>query len=190
MNNRQIRDALSSAFIEAELSVRVKHARSTDSVYMTVSSAEASYVIRIANHEASYKFSKIEDYWVDTSKSNVIPYINAVIKGGSRRFGISIPEFVPEVREEKKDAAPEKVGKISDYSCGLPQKDHRRTINLDQYRVSARWVAETFPVESDPEPVVKTTVQEPHRSRWSKWDVILVVCSAITVLVASHYKIN
>jgi hypothetical protein len=101
MNNREIRDALASVFLEVELNVRVKHARSTNSVYLTVSNSDTSYIIRIANHNGSPRFSKIYDSWIDTSKKNVVPYINSAIQCAAHRFGISIKEVVPEEKPEE-----------------------------------------------------------------------------------------
>jgi hypothetical protein len=149
MNNREICDALASVFLEVELTVRLKHARSTDSVYMTVSNDSRSYVIRITNHAASHKYSKIYDYWIDTSRRDVIPFIDAAIQGAAKRFNMSITEVVPEklepvtvrdevVKEEVKEVVSEKCVQTSDYSTNFYQENRRSMINLEQYYLSAQ----------------------------------------------------
>lgn len=139
MNHREIRDALASVFLEVELTVRVKHARSTDSVYLYISNGHGSlaYVIRIANHPSSRKFSKIDDYWIDGSKLNVIPDINTAIQGAARRLGVHISEVVPEVVQEASVVVSEEVVQVSDYS-NQSYRDHPPgMINLEQYYLSA-----------------------------------------------------
>lgn len=145
MNHREIQDALASVFLEAELTVRVKHARSTNSVYLTVSNGHTSlaYVIRIANHPSSRKFSKIDDYWIDGSKRNVIPDIDAAIQGASHRLGVTISEVVPEKPQPVEqyylpEVASEEPVQTSDYSGRFYAEDRPGMINLEQYYLSAQ----------------------------------------------------
>jgi hypothetical protein len=160
MNNREIRDALASVFLEVELTVRVKHARSTNSVYVTVSNGHGSlaYVIRIANHPSSRKHSKIDDYWIDASKRNVVPDINAAIQGAASRLGVRIAEVVPEepqpVEEKLKTEVSEEAVQTSDYSTKFYQDDRQSMINLEQYYLSPQG----FVCEIDNNPEKKAPV--------------------------------
>jgi hypothetical protein len=100
MDNHQIRDALASAFLDAELTVRVVNARSTESIYLTASDGNMPYTVRIANHKNSRKFSTVDDYWIDTTRADVTPYINGALRGAAKRFGRSVREYVPPVVQE------------------------------------------------------------------------------------------
>jgi hypothetical protein len=167
MNHREIRDALASVFLEVELSVRVKHARSTNSVYLTVSNGHSSlaYVIRIANHPSSRKFSKIDDYWIDGSKPNVVPDMNAAIQGAAKRFGVPISEVVPELSkpvEGVREVVSEKVVQISDYSNQLCPEVSQSMINLEQYYLTSQgFVSE---IDNNPE------VQKWNGNLPTEWD--------------------
>ena len=158
MNHREIRDALASVFLEVELTVKVKHARSTNSVYVTVSNGHGSlaYVIRIADHKSSVKFSKIDDYWINASKPNVVPDINAAIQGAARRLGVYIGEVVPEEPQsvEESEVVSEKVVQTSDYSGGFYSEGSPGMINLEQYYLSAQG----FVCEIDNNPEKETPV--------------------------------
>jgi hypothetical protein len=155
VNHREIRDALASVFIEVELTVKVKHARSTNSVYMTVSNGHGSlaYVIRIADHKSSVKFSKIDDYWIDASKPNVVPDINTAIQGAGKRLGVFIKEVVPEEPQpvEQSEGVSEKVVQTSDYSNQLCPEVSQSMINLEQYYLTSQG----FVNEIDNNPEVK-----------------------------------
>jgi hypothetical protein len=144
MNHREIRDTLASVFLEVELTVRVKHARSTNSVYLTVSSGSGAlaYVIRIADHPSSVKYSKIDDYWINASKPNVVPDINTAIQGAALRLNTQISEVVPEPFQttDVVESVPEEGQQNSDYSTKFYQDNQNRMINLEQYYLSAQGI--------------------------------------------------
>lgn len=150
MNNRQILDALAGVFLESELTVRAKHARSTNSVYLTVSNGSGSlaYVIRIADHNSSQKFSKIDDYWIDTSKTNVVPRMNAAVQGAARRLGVAIKEVIPE-EPNPVEVVSEKCIQTSDYSNQLVPEVSQSVINLEQYYLSSQGVVNE--IDNNPE---------------------------------------
>lgn len=159
MNNREIRDALASAFLEVELTVRVKHARSTNSVYLTVSNSHGSlvyghgslaYVIRISDHPSSRRFSKIDDFWIDTSRKNVVPMMNEAIKGAAHRLGVVVQEVVPEEKQRVEEKSEECV-QTSDYSNQLVPEVSQSMINLEQYYLTSQG----FVSEIDNNPEVK-----------------------------------
>jgi hypothetical protein len=155
VNHREIRNALASVFIEVELTVKVKHARSTNSVYLTVSNGASSlaYVIRIADHKSSVKYSKIDDYWINASKPNVVPDINAAIQGAARRLGVYIGEVVPEETQpvEESEVVSEKVVQTSNYSNQLCPEVSQSMINMEQYYLTSQG----FVNEIDNNPEIK-----------------------------------
>jgi hypothetical protein len=191
MNHREIRDALASVFLEVELTVRVKHARSTNSVYLTVSNGHGSlaYVIRIANHASSRKFSKIDDYWIDGSKRNVVPDINAAIQGAARRLGVYIGEVVPEepipVKEEAKVS--EKITQVSDYSNQLVPEVSQSMINLEQYYLTSQGFVNE--IDNNPE-VKKWTGHLP--TEWDDsdpWGGVKCFGLLVIILLAVYYLV-
>lgn len=139
MNKREIRDALASAFLDAELTVRVVNARSTDSIYVTASNGAMPYTVRIANHKSSRRFSAVDDYWIDTTKEHLSMYINAALKGAAMRFSVLITEYVPAVvKVEEPEQVAEKVTKASDYADKFYQDKRPGMINLEQYYLSSQ----------------------------------------------------
>jgi hypothetical protein len=186
MNNREICDALASIFLDVELTVRLKHARSTDSVYMTVSNDSRSYVIRITNHAASHKYSKIYDYWIDTSKQYVIPSIDAAIQGAAKRFNMSITEVVPEklepvtVKEDVKEVVSEKCVQTSDYSTNFYQENRRSMINLEQYYLSSQG----FVCEIDNNPEKKFIQERGKENDRDPWGAVKFGLGMTLILLA------
>jgi hypothetical protein len=185
MNHRQIRDALASVFLEVELTVKVKHARSTNSVYLTVSNGHGSlaYVIRIADHRSSVKFSKIDDYWIDASKSNVVQDINAAIQGVARRLGVYIGEVVPEetqVEAEKLDSASEEVVHTPDYSNRFYLDSTHGVINLEQYYRSAHGIV----CEIDNNPENTGIIEDDGADPWGALKFVFVLA---IILLAAYF---
>jgi hypothetical protein len=191
MNHRQIRDALASVFIEVELTVKVKHARSTNSVYLTVSNGSSSlaYVIRIADHKSSVKYSKIDDYWINASKPNVVPDINAAIQGAARRFGVYIGEVVPEQpqRVEDTEVVSEKVVQTSDYSNQLCPPPRQSMINLEQYYLTSQGFVHE--IDNNPE-VEKWVGHLPKELDGSDpWGGVKFFSLLVIILLAVYYLV-
>jgi hypothetical protein len=178
------------------LTVKVKHARSTNSVYVTVSNGHGSlaYVIRIADHKSSVKFSKIDDYWINASKPSVIPDINAAIQGAARRLGMYIGEVVPEepqsVEDGKIESVSEKVVQTSDYSGGFYSEGSPGMINLEQYYLSAQG----FVCEIDNNPEADEPVQwDGHLpQKWDDsdpWGGVKCFALLVIILLAVYYLV-
>lgn len=194
MNNKEIRDALASAFLDAELTVRVVYARSTESWYLTASNGTMPYMVRIANHANSRRFSAVDDYWIDTTKDHLPMYINAAIKGAAMRFKIAIPEYVPKVvpvAQVAPEVVSEKCEQTSDYSTKFYQDNPQNMINLEQYYLSSQG----FVCEIDNNPEKKSVVKVRERLEnydydsetmgWVKCGIALVV-----ILTAVFYIIR
>jgi hypothetical protein len=120
MNSKEIRNVLTSAFLDAELGVRVINSHSTSSLYLTASNDRMPFTVRVANHRNSPRFSTVHDYWIDTSKEDTVSQINRALQAASKRFNIPIPAY----QTEPVVAAPavKNVGKSSvNYSMAVPQ---------------------------------------------------------------------
>jgi hypothetical protein len=120
MNSKEIRNVLASAFLDAELGVRVINSHSTSSLYLTASNDRMPFTVRIANHRNSSRFSTVHDYWIDTSKEDTVSQINRALQAASKRFNVSISEYQAEPVVAAHAVG--SVGKSSaSYSMAVPQ---------------------------------------------------------------------
>jgi hypothetical protein len=170
MNGREIRDALSSAFLDAELGVRVVHAKATDSIYLTANDGKLPYTVRIANHNSSRQYTKVHDYWIDTTKDDIPRFINAAIQGAAKRFGIEMPEYVPKVvMPEVVEDASEKPVQISDTYAIQPP--------LNLIDLATFYVNEGFMLpeqDNSPEPC-RAAKKKDNKIVWYLWAVGLIL---------------
>lgn len=182
MNNKEIRDALASAFFDAELTVRVVYAKSTNSVYITASDGKLPYTIRIANHRASRHYSTITDYWIDTTVKNVPFRINEAIRGAAERFKRSIPEYIPPIVV----APSEEMVQNSDTYSDKPENN---LIDLAQFYLNeGHFVTDNNPekvkMNGEPLTVRKMVGTKPwdYEKESQKFAVYLAVLCAILIV--------
>lgn len=117
MTNEDAMLALGGAFLRADLQVKVIHARSSESIYMNVSSGNGMpVVIRIANHKTG---SKSFDFWIDTSHKLVHDHVNSVIRKVAYKFGREAFTISQNSNQEDREEVLEELQKVEKtYSGG------------------------------------------------------------------------